>query len=298
MKRTSLLRVGAVCAGTFMVAALASPATAQNVDSIRVRYRIPALAQSQGPTVVAANVARSAPGSTAASPTAFGAAMGDVFVGASYQNQVRYVGTKPTTVNDGGLVAGFGLGNAREYAGLEVAVSSYSTIREGFGKRGAVSFKLHRILPNQFGIAVGRENALTWGGTDGGRSWYGALSKVQRLRDRPTMFLGSVVLTAGLGNGRFREYDIAASPSQPVVSTSQNNIGYFVSGGVRLHQKASLVADVGGGDLTLGFSLAPFSSFPLVVSPAIADVLGRANGHGRFILGVGYGFHLTRVGHY
>ena len=297
MGRDRLLRIGAAFAGLFMVAGLANSATAQNVDSLRNRYMVPTL--SQGAAAAAANASRSAPGSSSGSPSAFGANWGDAFFGGSYQNQVRYVGAKPSTLDDGGVVGGFGLGDASEYAGLEVAFSSFSTLHEGFGKRGGMSLKLHRLLPDNFGIAVGRENAATWGGTDGGRSWYGVVSKEQDLSDNPNGFLGSITLNAGVGDGRFRDSHLVnLGNGKQALGTPIDTVGFFASAGLRLHETTSLIADWGGQDLTLGFSIAPFASVPVVITPAIADILGRANGHGRFVLGVGYGFQFSQLAHF
>ncbi len=281
-----LLRIGAICAGAFLVAATVRPARAQSLDSLRRRYALPGM----GPSVMgtAANVSRSAPGNTSGSPTAFGANMGDVFVGASYQNKVR-----GADVEDGAVVAGFGLGNARDAVGLEVAFTSFSTVRSGFGKTGGVSVKLHRTLPSDFAIAAGFENATDWGPQDGGQSWYGVISKVQTLTSDPTGFFGSFVLNAGVGDGRFRDFHLMTlSTGAIVMSMPQSDIGYFGSVGLRLHQTTSIIADWGGQDLSVGLSIAPFSQFPLVFTPAMADVTERANATARFVLGVGLAYHL------
>lgn len=290
MGRDRLLRIGAVCAGGLMLVALSSTAGAQNVDSLRRVYTLPNLSGSA--MQLAGNVSRATPGSTSGSPSAFGASMGQAFVGASYQNQER-----GNTVSDGAVVAGFGLGDPRSAVGLEVAVTSFSTVRSGFGKTGGVSLKVHRILPDNWGVAVGYENAATWGVTDGGNSWYGVVSKIQNLTNDPTGLFGSVTLNAGIGNGRFRDIHITTlSTGQTILGTPQSNIGFFASGGLRLHQSTSLIADWGGQDLSVGLSIAPFESFPIVFTPAMADVTGRANKTARFILGVGLGFQVPQMG--
>ncbi|MDE3152535.1 MAG: hypothetical protein KGL93_09855 [Gemmatimonadota bacterium] len=290
MGRDRLLRIGMACAGIFMLVALASPAGAQNLDSLKRSYIIPNLPANA--TFVAANVARSAPGSSSGSPSAFGASMGQAFVGASYQNRER-----GNNVNDGAVVAGFGLGNPEQYVGLEVAFTSYSTVRSGFGKTGAVSFKVHRVLPDQWGVAVGYENAATWGPNDGGNTWYGVVSKIQNLTNDPTGLFGSVTLNAGIGDGRFRDFhNTTLSTGQVVIGQPSSNVGFFASGGLRLAPSTSFIADWGGQDLAVGLSIAPFASVPLVFTPAMADVLERANNVPRFILGVGLGFQLPNMG--
>ncbi|HEU4990393.1 MAG TPA: hypothetical protein VFT41_11460 [Gemmatimonadaceae bacterium] len=290
MGRDRLLRFGALCTGALMLAALASPAGAQNLDSLKKAFTLPNL--PPGAVLVAANAAHSAPGSSSGSPSAFGASMGQAFVGASYQNRER-----GNNIDDGSVVAGFGLGDPQQYVGLEVAFTSNSTIRSGFGKSGAVSFKVHRILPDQWGVAVGFENAATWGPNDGGNSWYGVVSKVQNLTDDPSGLFGSVTLNAGIGNGRFRDFhNTTLSTGQVILGTPRSNVGFFASGGLRLMPSTSFIADWGGQDLTLGLSIAPFASVPIVITPAMADVTERANNVARFILGVGMGFQLPNFG--
>ena len=60
--------------------------------------------------------------------------------------------------------------------------------------------------------------------------------------------------------------------------------------GVRATEWAGLVADWTGQDLNLGVSLAPLTSFPLVITPTLADVTGNAGDKVRFMLGAGFGF--------
>ncbi len=287
MGRQRLHRLIALVAGTYVLLALAGTAGAQNLDSLRHRFTITNL---QHPTSrLAANVSRVAPGNSSSSPSAFGASLGEAFVGASYQNQER-----GSTLDDGAVVAGFGLGDPNDYVGLELAVTSFSTVRSGFGKRGGLSVKLDRVLPHQWGVAVGYEDAATWGATDGGQSAYAVVSKVQTLTDNPTGFLGSITMNVGLGNGRFRNFPMTTLPSgQVVFGKPRSNIGAFASAGLRLLPSTSFIADWGGQDLTVGLSIAPFPSFPLVLTPAMADVMQRANTTARFILGVGLGFRLV-----
>lgn len=287
MGRQHLRRLIALGAGTYVVVALAGTAGAQNVDSLRRRFTIPTL--SQPTSRLAGNVSRVTPGNSSGSPSAFGASLGEAFIGASYQNQER-----GSTLDDGAVVAGFGLGDPNDFVGIELAVTSFSTVRSGFGKRGGLSVKVDRVLPNQWGVAVGYENAATWGSTDGGQSAYGVVSKVQTLRDDPTSFLGSITMNVGIGDGRFRDFRTTTLPSgQVVLGKPRSNIGAFASAGLRLLPSTSMIADWGGQDLTVGLSIAPFPSFPLVLTPAMADVMQRANKTARFILGVGLGFRLV-----
>ncbi|MDE3151862.1 MAG: hypothetical protein KGL93_06395, partial [Gemmatimonadota bacterium] len=107
----------------------------------------------------------------------------------------------------------------------------------------------------------------------------------------------SVTLNAGIGNGRFRDFhNTTLSTGQVILGTPRSNVGFFASGGLRLMPSTSFIADWGGQDLTLGLSIAPFASVPIVITPAMADVTERANNVARFILGVGMGFQLPNFG--
>ena len=223
---------------------------------------------------------RSAPGASASSPAAFGASFGDVFVGAGYQQTVRMADK-----DDGAVLAGFGLGNPATAVGLEVAVTSLSTLREPLGNRVSASFKLHRSLPGMAAVAVGVENGVMHGGTDGGRSWYGVASKLFPLTPDAGRAFSSISVSAGVGDGRFRSF--------PAVRDDRKTVGVFGSVGVRVLPAATAIADWTGQDLALALSIAPFPRFPLVITPGLADVTGQAGGNAaRFGLGVGGGVHL------
>ena len=116
-------------------------------------------------------------------PTAFGASTG-LFVGASYQNQTRpnIYGTPPNAVvppftpgtNKGAETyaysAGIGLGDARNFVGLETVATTYNRPNAGIFDNGGISFKLHKLIGENFAIAGGFENAITFGNNSGGFS--------------------------------------------------------------------------------------------------------------------------------
>ncbi|MDZ8052647.1 MAG: S-layer homology domain-containing protein [Aulosira sp. ZfuVER01] len=249
--------------------------TTPSVEELRQRYRVPSLA-SQELRVITSGIV-SIPGSSVTSPTAFGAEFGDVFAGASYQSRTRYFAHR----DDGGLVFGFGLGERQKVA-LEVAVSSFSTFRQGFFNNGGVSFKLHHSFSNGMAIAAGVENAIMFGSPDAGSSVYGVVSKIFPLKNDPTQPFSSVTVSLGVGGGRFR--------SEQDVINRIDSVNVFGSVGVRVLEPISLIADWTGQDLTVGASIAPFRNFPMVITPAVADITGNAGDGARFILGVGFGY--------
>jgi len=227
------------------VAQQPTPPNPQQVADLRQRFRLPVppLTQVVRPDTFT--------GSTVSSPTAFGANWGDVFIAGSYQARARY-----TNRDDGGVVFGFGLGDARRLVGLEVAVSSYSTFRQGFFQNGGVSLKLHRLLNHDTAIAFGIENVGTWGSPDAGsNSVYGVGSHIFRLRANPEASFSKLIVSVGVGGGRFRsEHDVR----RRIGSTN-----VFGSVGLQVIPLASVIADWTGQDLFLGASIVPFRRIPL-----------------------------------
>ncbi len=251
------------------------------IEALREQLRIPSLPVVLMPSTLGA---AASPGSSSGSPTAFGADFGSVFTGASFQERARF-----TSSSDGAVSAGFGLGNATKAVGLEIAVSVLDlTSRGGDDRafdRGSVSFKLHRRLPNNFAVAVGYENALVWGFTDAGSSFYGVGSKIFQFQDSPRQPFSSLTVSLGLGNGRFRTEDD--------FNADKKTVNVFGSAGLRVLEPVSVIADWTGQDLTLGASIAPFRNIPIVITPAIADITGSAGDGSRFILGVGYSYSFS-----
>lgn len=278
--RTAIARRLA-CAAVAAFAAFAAQrsAMAQNLDSLRRAYLLPL-----PPTIeIAATASRAAPGSSSGSPTGFGANWGDGFAGAGYQQRARYVAGVP----DGSVVAGFGLGNARDLIGFEVAMTSFSTVRSGLGKHSAVSFKVHRVFLGNVGVAVGWEDALRTDGTDGGSSLYGVATSVLKTREQAGDPFSSVTISAGLGGGRFQR--------ERAIAEGRHAVNGFASVGVRMFEPMSAIADWTGQDLTLALSVVPLASVPLIVTPGFADVTRSAGDGARFTLGVGLGFRFAQI---
>ena len=265
-----------------------SPGTppSSNGQDLRQQWRLPLPPTTFVPiepptaTLRRGGTTRVAPGSSSISPTAFGPGFGQVFWGAGFQHRTRF-----TNSADGTISTGFGLGNPRRTVGLQTTVTVLDLVEnrsydDGFMKRGSISFKLHRLLPNDLAVAVGVENALVWGFTDAGTSTYGVVTKRFQLRETPEEPFSRVTVSLGLGNGRFRFEDDFRN--------DVNTVNVFGSVGVRVHPQVSAIADWSGQDLTLAASIVPFRNIPLVLTPAIADITGTAGDGARFRLGVGY----------
>jgi len=245
---------------------------AQNLDSLRNSYLLP-VPPTVARAVAAASRSREAPGTSAQSPTAYGTDWGDGFLGAGFEGRVRYTKNLP----DGAVFAGFGLGNSDDNIGFEGDITSFSTVRSGFGNHSSFSFKLHRNLPGNFAVAAGWEDAIRTKGLDGGTSIFGVVSSAYK----------RVTVSAGLGGGRFRtEYNI---------DNDIHRVNAFGSVGVRVAEPVSLIADWAGQNLAIAASIVPFARLPLFILPGVADLTHSAGDGPRFILGVGLGFRFAQV---
>lgn len=262
--------------------ALGAPsAEAQTLDELRRQYLIP-VPNTLVP--ILSERARSSPGSSSGSPGAYGAGWGDFFVGGGLQARTRYAPSDRDGV-DGSLVFGFGLGNARDLIGLEVALTSLSTFDSGFFQRSALGLKAHRILPGNVGVGVGVENIMLNGDTDTDQSYYGVVSKVWDPSGWSPLL--STTTSIGIGNGRFR--------SEEDFNNDTGSVNLFASVGVQVFEPVSVIADWTGQDLTLAASIVPFRAVPLVITPGFADVTGSAGDGARFILGFGMGMNISQI---
>lgn len=250
---------------------IAQPPQPDQVTALRQQYRLPE------PPIVEELRRIFSGGSSISTPTAFGAQGGDLFVVGQYQPRTRF-----SDEEDAAFGLGFGLGDANRLVALETTLSIYAT---GAGTRdffdaGGVSFKLHRNLPYDFAVAVGVENAINWGETNGGSSIYGVASKVFRLRKNSADPLSRVTASIGVGGGRFR--------SESDINAEEGGSNVFGSVGVQVIQPVTLIGEWTGQNLNLGASITPIPGVPLVITPAAADVTNNAGDGTRFILGVGY----------
>jgi len=284
--------------GIYVTSIPAIPTAAVTADEAISRLSIP----GQVPEITNASV-RTYPVGGLGTPTAFGASTG-FFVGAGYQNQTRpnIYGNPPNNPGiQGGkgpetyaYSVGLGLGDARNFVGLETVRTTYNRSNAGSFDNGGISFKLHKQLSDNFAIAGGYENAITFGsnsgagsnpdgGVNGGRTGYGVASVI--LNPDPNLgFFSNTTLSVGAGAGRFRSVgDIRAG---------RDTINVFGSVGTRLFPGVSLVADWNGQDLGVGLPISiPFgggTSFQ--ITPALVDLVNNETGGSRFTVSGGLGF--------
>lgn len=219
---------------------------------------------------------RSSPAITISNPSGFGADNFTGFVGVGYQERTRFANE-----DDGGLVVGIGLGDARENIGVQLSytVASFGGSRD-FGT-GGFNAKLHRRLADDWSVALGWEGFATTGFVDFEDSIYGSVSHLIRTRESITQPFSRVALTAGVGNGRFRTEDD--------VFDDRDSVGVFGSMAVRVAEPVSAIVEWTGQDLAAGLSITPFRDVPIVLLPAVRDIAGAGDG-GRFVMGAGFSF--------
>jgi hypothetical protein len=254
---------------------------------LAVAASVPAAAAQGGaegalrlPPEVLERVVLPGPAGSITTPTAFGVGFGQGYVGVGVQAETRY-----TDDPDAAAVVGIGLGDQR-VLGLEVALTSYSTLSERggmVGEVGSVSFRLHRLLAEDLAVAAGWENPIHWGDSDAGESRYLVVSRIWRNHPDPDEPLSAVVMSMGVGDGRFRV--------EEQVLEGRERVNFFMSVGMKVREHASAIVDWTGQDLNLALSMMPLGRrIPVVVTPGVADLGGYAGDGARAILAVGYNF--------
>ncbi len=251
-----------------LAALLAIPGVTQAQGRDVYKLYIPAETEAVAPVM-----GRAQPGVAASSPVAFGPGRGDAFAGFGYQNTIASGGN-----SDGAASVGIGLLSATETVGVELVLTSLSTVRSGFGSRMVGGMKVHKILANNLGVAVGVEGTRISGDEfDTKESFYVAASQVRSLREAETF--NAVTLNFGVGSGRFQSSDAFAK--------GDNGIGVFASAGLRVNDYSAAILDFTGAQLNAALSFSPFASLPLVITPSINDVTGAAGQAGRLALAAG-----------
>lgn len=220
-------------------------------------------------------------------PSGFGSQWGRVSAGVAYQASTRPNEAGGETGSDSGSFGfGMGFGDPEEAVGLEVSYTSFGIIQgENYPfSRGGFSFKLHRRVTDTSSIAIGAENLITYGNTNVSESFYGSFTNIFRLSEDTSEPFSQIAVTAGLGGGRFREF-------QDILD-DRDRVNVFGSLGFRLANPVSLVTAYNGQSLTVGASIAPFEDTSLVITPSLTDLTGNVTDSPRFVITVGYGDRL------
>ena len=143
-----------------------------------------------------------------------------------------------------------------------------------------MAVKASRALGAGWHLAAGAEDLFHWGDGDGTESFYGAVTKVVRLRQSTRDSFSRLTLSLGVGNERFRR--------EKEVLADTGDLGAFGSVGLRVNEWAGLFAEWTGQDMGIGLSFVPSPHHAFVVTPAWTDILSKAGDGDRFTLGVTY----------
>jgi hypothetical protein len=235
---------------------------------------------------------KASPGITLGVPSGFGADGGKIFTGIGIQRT-------PALTIDGSAGIGIGLGNARKSIGVQLSYTAYS-LSDSVGEGGAnggrsvggggFNLKLHRQFPGGWSVALGADSIVNIGRLSApslGRfnyneaegTYYGAVTKLIRLKPDATASFSRLALTVGAGIGRFQT--AAELAARETVLTP------FASAALKISPAASVVAEWSGQDFGVGLSWVPFRNLPIVISPGIRDLFGRDVGKPRWQLGIG-----------
>lgn len=215
------------------------------------------------------------PGLSFAAPSAFGANMGDAFVGASS----AFFGNRDTGL-DGSTSVGFGLGNSQKLVGLEFAWNNGSI--KDLGSNGTFDLKAHRIVyakgTNQVGVAAGWKTFAQYGNESiRPSSAYGVLTTYSLLKPNDSVNKMPISFSLGAGGGDFRQGNAST--------------GVFAGAGVQVHPQVGVGLGWSGVGFNVGASLVPIPTLPLTITATGSDLTNNSQGGTVFALSVGYGFN-------
>lgn len=222
------------------------------------------------------------PGLSFAGPSAFGANMGDVFVGAS----AATAGNRGNSINDidASTSVGFGLGNSQKLVGLELSFNNGSV--KNFGSNGTFDLKAHRIVhakgSNLIAVAAGWKAFAQYQTKESSEqirpsSVYGVVTSYSLLKPNDPVNKMPVSLSLGVGGGDFRQGNAST--------------GVFAGAGVQVHPQVGVGLGWSGVGLNLGASFVPIPTLPLTITLQGADLTNNSVGGTTFALSIGYGFN-------
>jgi hypothetical protein len=235
------------------------------------------------------------PSLTFATPSAFGANWGDVFLGASAATQ-----GKARSQPDGSISMGFGLGDARKLIGLELGYNIGSIKK--FAYNGTFDLKVHRVVyvPNLNQDNPQKEVATGWDSlkdnttiavAGGWKSFaqhvklesvrpssaYGVVTSYSLLKPNNPVNTMPISVSVGAGGGDFRKGDAST--------------GVFAGVGAQVHPQIGVGMGWSGVGFNLGASFVPVPTIPLTVNAIGADLTDTSVGGTVFVLTVVYGFN-------
>ena len=235
--------------------------------------------QTAAPATVAARPTLGLAAASFQAPVGFGASWGAVGAGAYAQTLDNLPGGGDS---DGAAGVVIGLGDASEYAGLELgAVFSSLTgdnSDDSFGDSGSFAAKLHTNLPGNAAFAIGVVGAEEWGSSGfknaNSSSVYTAVTKAFRLGNHVA------ILNLGAGDNVFNSPD-------------KNGIGVFGSGSFYFTQWLSVIGEYSGRFANAAVSIAPLPKYlPLTITLGAINLTEKYGQDVEFggSVGIGYSF--------
>jgi len=220
------------------------------------------------------------PSLNAGTPVAFGLETGDAFIGLYGATAGRIRDTF-----DGSISIGAGLGDAREYFGVE-GVYNINSIRR-FAENGSFDLKVHRSVyedyDKQVAVAVGWTNFANYGSDSGGTrsSVYGAVTYSQLTDPESLENPKPLIATLGVGGGVYRK------------STSSDGVGVFANLGYQFDPQWGISTAWTGQGLNFGLGFLPDTTLPLNITLTYSDVTNSSDAGTQIILGITYGTNFT-----
>ncbi|AFY56901.1 hypothetical protein Riv7116_4480 [Rivularia sp. PCC 7116] len=220
-----------------------------------------------------------APGSTAGTPSAYGASWGQAYIGGGLFFPLEDGRT------DGSLSVGFGLGDAVKSVGVEVN-ANITSVGGGdsdfdFGDSGTLGVKVHKYLGDGAAVAVGYSNPVTWGDSNNAKDTiYGVVTKSFDLQPNDPDNTMPLTVSVGVGSGTFR--------SKGALRAGDNSANVFGSIGIRTAPEVAWVSSWTGNRLNIGGSFAPLKQTPIVINAIFTDVTDNLDDGIGISLSAGY----------
>ncbi|WP_341919220.1 hypothetical protein [Hydrocarboniphaga effusa] len=235
--------------------------------------------QTAAPATVAARPTLGLAAASFQAPVGFGASWGAVGAGVYAQTLDNLPGGGDS---DGAAGVVIGLGDASEYAGLELgAVFSSLTgdnSDDSFGDSGSFAAKLHTNLPGNAAFAIGVVGAQEWGSSGfknaNSSSVYTAVTKAFRVGNHVA------ILNLGAGDNVFNSPD-------------KSGIGVFGSGSFYFTEWLSVIGEYSGRFANAAVSIAPLPKYlPLTITLGAINLTEKYGQDVEFggSVGIGYSF--------
>jgi hypothetical protein len=259
------------CGFVLSFIALGSPIPAFAAESLRVVNENINVNNGKTTTLLPNRAAKSL-----MSPTGWGASGGLLFIGGGVTTPQAY-----SKNSDAAISFGLGVGNPVRNLGVQLSTTMSDVSNQGVFSLG---FKVHRYVGYGTSIAVGGENFFADVRSDANESYYIVASHAfQELASSLPSF-ARLHASIGVGEGRFSQ----KSPLD--VATGKGKDGTYVFGALsyEVYEATNFIVDWNGVNLATGFSVTPFSAFPLGISVGVADLTDNSGDQPRFIASVGY----------